>query len=150
MTAISLLLVLILILPVTVLAQASDTVNLTILHTNDFHGRIEPDSSGRGGSANIAGAINRIRAEVGAENVALLDAGDVYFAAPAISQLLMGESTIDVYNLISYDLAVFGNHEFDKGQDELQMRIAQSDFPWLGANVVLEGTDWDLPSGKPL
>ena len=145
-TVISLLLVLALILPATVLAKAPDTVNITILHTNDFHGRLEPDSSGRGGSANIAGAINRIRAEVGDENVALLDAGDIYFAAPAISQLLMGESTIDVYNLMSYDLAVFGNHEFDKGQDELQMRIAQSDFPWLGANVVLEGTDWDLPS----
>jgi 5'-nucleotidase/UDP-sugar diphosphatase len=145
LTIISLLLVLALILPTTALAKASDTVNITILHTNDFHGRLEADSSGRGGSANIAGAINRIKAEVGAENVALLDAGDVYFAAPAISQLLMGESTIDVYNLMGYDLAVFGNHEFDKGQDELQMRIAQSNFPWLGANVVLEGTEWDLP-----
>ena len=127
-------------------AGAAGTVNFTILHTNDFHGHLEADSSGRGGSANIAGVINRIRAEVGEENVALLDAGDIYFGAPAISQLLMGESTIDVYNLIGYDLAVFGNHEFDKGQDELQMRIAQSDFPWLGANVVLEGTEWDQPS----
>ena len=145
-TLVSLLLVLALILPTTVLAKAPEVVNITILHTNDFHGRLEADSSGRGGSANIAGAINRIKAEVGAENVALLDAGDVYFAAPAISQLLMGESTIDVYNLMGYDLAVFGNHEFDKGQDELQQRIAQSNFPWLGANVVLEGTEWDLPS----
>ena len=93
---VSLLLVLALILPTTALAKASDTVNITILHTNDFHGRIEADSSGRGGSANIAGVINRIKAAVGEENVALLDAGDVYFAAPAISQLLMGESTIDV------------------------------------------------------
>jgi 2',3'-cyclic-nucleotide 2'-phosphodiesterase (5'-nucleotidase family) len=58
----------------------------------------------------------------------------------------MGESTIDVYNLMGYDLAAFGNHEFDKGQDELAARVAQSNFPWLGANVVLEGTDWDLPS----
>jgi len=146
LTIISLMLVLALILPTTVLAKEPETVNITILHTNDFHGRLEADSSGRGGSANIAGAINRIKAEVGAENVALLDAGDVYFAAPAISQLLMGESTIDVYNLMGYDLAVFGNHEFDKGQDELQQRIAQSNFPWLGANVVLEGTEWDLPS----
>ncbi len=143
---VSLLLVLALILPTTVLAKAPETVNITILHTNDFHGRLEPDSSGRSGSANIAGAINRIKAAVGEENVALLDAGDVYFAAPAISQLLLGESAIDVYNLMGYDLAVFGNHEFDKGQAELQMRIAQSDFPWLGANVVLEGTEWELPS----
>ena len=121
------------------------SVQVTILHTNDFHGRLQADSSNRGGSANMAGEINRIRAAVGEQNVALLDAGDVYFAAQAISQLLMGESTIDIYNLIGYDVATFGNHEFDKGQDELAQRVAQSAFPWLGANVVLEGTDWDLP-----
>ena len=126
-------------------APPPDVAEITLLHTNDFHGRLETDSSGRGGSANIAGVVNSIRAEKGAKNVALLDAGDVYFAAPAISQLLMGESTIDVYNLMGYDVATFGNHEFDKGQDELAARVAQSDFPWLGANVVLEGTDWDLP-----
>ena len=145
LTVVSLFLVLALILPTTALAQAPNTVNITILHTNDFHGRLEADSSGRGGSANIASAINSIREEKGEEKVAVLDAGDVYFAAPAISQLLMGESTIDVYNLMGYDLAVFGNHEFDKGQDELAARVAQSNFPWMGANVVLEGTDWDLP-----
>jgi 5'-nucleotidase/UDP-sugar diphosphatase len=143
-----LVIVLVLVIPTTV--SGSSPIHVTLLHTNDFHGRIEPDSSGRGGSANIAGEINRIRAAVGAENVALLDAGDVYFAAPAISQLLMGESTIDIYNMMGYDLAVFGNHEFDKGQDELQTRVAQSNFPWLGANVVLEGTEWDLPAwAKP-
>lgn len=143
-----LVIVLVLVIPTSV--SGSSPIHVALLHTNDFHGHIEPDSSGRGGSANIAGEVNRIRAAVGAENVALLDAGDVYFAAPAISQLLMGESTIDIYNMIGYDLAVFGNHEFDKGQDELQTRIAQSNFPWLGANVVLEGTEWDLPAwAKP-
>jgi len=123
---------------------------VTLLHTNDFHGRLETDYKGRGGSAYMASIINGIRGSVGEENVALLDAGDVYFAAPAISQLLMGESTIDVYNMMGYDAAAFGNHEFDKGQEELADRVAQSDFPWLGANVVLEGTDWDLPAwAKP-
>jgi len=140
------LLVLAAIIPTSVSGQSgAGLVQITLLHTNDFHGRLEPDSSDRGGSANIAGEVNRIRAAVGAENVALLDAGDVYLAAPAISQLLMGESTIDIYNMIGYDLAVFGNREFDKGQEELAARVAQSSFPWLGANVVLEGTDWDLP-----
>jgi 5'-nucleotidase/UDP-sugar diphosphatase len=137
--------ILAMIIPTTALGKAPTVVNGTLLHTNDFHGRLEPDSSGRGGSAYIADKVNDIRATVGEENVVLMDAGDVYFAAPAISQLLMGESTIDVYNLMGYDVATFGNHEFDKGQDELAMRVAQSDFPWLGANVVLEGTDWDLP-----
>jgi len=140
-----LVVILAMIVPTSVFGQGGGGIQVTLLHTNDFHGRLEPDSSGRGGSAYIAGKVNEIRADVGEENVALLDAGDVYFAAPAISQLLMGESTIDVYNLMGYDLAAFGNHEFDKGQEELAARVAQSNFPWLGANVVLEGTDWDLP-----
>ncbi|MFC2177173.1 bifunctional metallophosphatase/5'-nucleotidase [Actinomycetota bacterium] len=125
--------------------RPSEAVEITLLHTNDFHGRLETDYKYRGGSAYLADAVNDVRAEVGAGNVALLDAGDVYFAAPAISQLLMGESTIDIYNMMGYDVAAFGNHEFDKGQDELAARVAQSEFPWLGANVVLEGTEWDLP-----
>jgi 2',3'-cyclic-nucleotide 2'-phosphodiesterase (5'-nucleotidase family) len=126
--------------------EAGDVVaEVTLLHTNDFHGRLETDYKSRGGSAYMAAIINDIRDSAGEANVALLDAGDVYFAAPAISQLLMGESTIDIYNMMGYDLAAFGNHEFDKGQVELAERVAQSDFPWLGANVVLEGTEWDLP-----
>jgi 2',3'-cyclic-nucleotide 2'-phosphodiesterase (5'-nucleotidase family) len=57
----------------------------------------------------------------------------------------MGESTVDIFNMMGYEMAVFGNHEFDKGQEILMERVAQSEYDWLGANVVLEGTDWDLP-----
>jgi 2',3'-cyclic-nucleotide 2'-phosphodiesterase (5'-nucleotidase family) len=135
------------IIPTAVFGKGGNNiVQATLLHTNDFHGRLETDYKGRGGSAYLSSVINDIRAAAGEENVVLLDAGDVYFAAPAISQLLMGESAIDIYNMMGYDLAAFGNHEFDKGQEELAARVAQSNFPWLGANVVLEGTDWDLPT----
>jgi len=139
------LLVLALILPATVLAEAPDLVEATILHTNDFHGNLQTDYRGRGGAAYIADKVNDIRAAVGEDNVLLIDAGDEYFAAPAISQLLMGESTIDIFNMMGYEMAVFGNHEFDKGQEILMDRVDQSEYAWLGANVVLEGTDWDLP-----
>jgi len=134
-----------LLLPAGASATPSADVDITILHTNDFHGRLEADSSFRGGAANLAGLINEIKTDVGKKNVVQIDAGDVYLAAPAISQLLLGESTIDVFNRLGYDVAVFGNHEFDKGQEELMARVDQSKFPWLGANVVLEGTEWDLP-----
>ena len=123
----------------------SHIVQATLLHTNDFHGNLETDYRGRGGAAYLSAQINHIREQAGEENVLLLDAGDEFFAAPAISQLLMGESTIDIFNMIGYNLAVFGNHEFDKGQEVLVERVNQSEYPWLGANVVLEGTDWDLP-----
>ena len=124
----------------------SDVVTITILHTNDFHGQLEPDYKGRGGSAYVAGAVDAVRADKGAGNVLLLDAGDVFFAAQAASQLALGESTIDIYNLMDYDVAAFGNHEFDKGQTVLISRTTQSDFPWVGANVVVSGTAWTHPS----
>jgi 2',3'-cyclic-nucleotide 2'-phosphodiesterase (5'-nucleotidase family) len=116
----------------------------TLLHTNDFHGNLESDYKGRGGSAYMAGVIDDVRAEEGEDNVLLVDAGDAFFGAPPISQLLMGESAIDVYNMLGYDVAAFGNHEFD-GQDVLQDRVEQSDFPWIGANIVLDGTAWEHP-----
>jgi len=140
-----LVIILAMIIPTSVFGQTPGVVHATLLHTNDFHGNLETDYKGRGGSAYMATKINEIRAAKGAENVVLLDAGDEFFAAPAISQLLMGESTIDIFNMLGYDLAVFGNHEFDKGQTVLSDRVTQSIYPWLGANVVLEGTDWDLP-----
>ncbi|MBC7263505.1 MAG: 5'-nucleotidase C-terminal domain-containing protein [Chloroflexi bacterium] len=134
------------VLALTAHGEASLQKQVTILHTNDFHGYLETDYRGRGGSAYMAGKINEIRTEVGAANVALLDAGDIYLGAAPISQLLLGESAIDIYNMIGYDVAAYGNHEFDKGQDVLMQRTAQSTFPWVSANIVLEGTEWDHPT----
>ena len=107
-----LIIILTLIIPVSAFGD-SHFVKATLLHTNDFHGRLETDYLGRGGAAYISGTANNIRDAVGEENVLLLDAGDEFFAAPAISQLLLGESTVDVYNLMGYDLAVFGNHHLE-------------------------------------
>jgi 2',3'-cyclic-nucleotide 2'-phosphodiesterase (5'-nucleotidase family) len=118
----------------------------TLLHTNDFHGYLQSDSSGRGGAAYLAGPVNAVRPEMGAPNVALLDAGDIFLGGAPISQLLEGESTIDVFNMIGYDIAAIGNHEFDKGQDLLQTRIDQSTWPWVSANIVVAGTEWDSPT----
>jgi len=101
---------------------SSAVVTITILHTNDFHGYLESDYKGRGGSAYMATVINDIRTAKGEENVVLLDAGDVYLGAAPISQLLLGESAIDIYNMLGYDVAAYGNHEFDKGQTVLISR----------------------------
>jgi len=146
----ALVIILVMIVPTSVFAEKgiegkNAAVQVTLMHTNDFHGRLEADSSNRGGAANLMGIINAVRADYGADNVVLMDAGDEYFAAPAISQLLMGESTIDVFNMMGYDVATYGNHEFDKGQEVLAERTEQADYPWLGANIVLEGTDWEHP-----
>jgi 2',3'-cyclic-nucleotide 2'-phosphodiesterase (5'-nucleotidase family) len=127
-------------------SDARATKQITILHTNNFHGYLQSDSRGRGGSAYMAGKINQIRTEVGAENVALLDAGNAYMAGPPISGLLLGESTIEIYNMMGYDVAAYGNHEFDKGPPLIISRTNQSLFPWISANIVIAGTEWDQPS----
>ncbi len=121
-------------------ASAQGPVNITILHTNDFHGNLQVDYKGRGGSANLAGYVNEVKAEVGEGNVVLLDAGDTMQGQP-ISNLLDGASVIDIYNTMGYRAAAIGNHDFDWGQDVLAARVAQSNFPWLAANIVLAGTN---------
>ena len=120
-------------------------VQLTILHTNDFHGHLLPESRGRGGSAYIQSYVQGVQAEVGEENVLLVDAGDVMQGTP-ISNICpegWGHSTIDVYNILGYDVVAVGNHEFDRQVAEpgtLEARIDQSRFPWVSANILVEGT----------
>lgn len=138
---------------------ASSTVKqITILHTNDIHGRhlpvrVEPGNAtaqtgdpGRseqsfsrpgliGGFAHLAGAVAQVRREKGADNVLLVDGGDT-FGDDMLGNLTKGEAMIRLMNAVDYDLMALGNHDFDYGvarTAELQ-RIAQ--FPMRGANVV--------------
>ena len=126
----------------------------TFVSTNDFHGQLE---TGRtvgtpaklvGGSAFNMTYINTYRA-ANPLGTLLMDGGDIMQGTP-ISNLLWGESVIDVYNHMGYMASVVGNHEFDWGQARLQERIAQAEFPILLANVFNEGTDtrpdWLVPT----
>ncbi len=116
------------------------TATITILHTNDFHGNLDPNLiNNYPGMARIAYAINNVRAAVGAANVALLDAGDI-MQGTLVSNLFQGESTIDIYNYMGYKAATFGNHEFDWGKPTLTERTTQADFPFITANIVVDNT----------
>ena len=115
----------------------------TFLSTNDFHGQLETgklvSNKPVGGAAFNMTYINNYRA-LNPLGTSLFDAGDIMQGTP-ISNLLKGESVIDVYNQMGYQTAVVGNHEFDWGQATLQDRITQAGFPFLGANIYYEGTD---------
>ena len=124
----------------------------TFLSTNDFHGQLETgklvSSKLVGGAAYNMTYINNYKA-LNPLGTLLLDGGDIMQGTP-ISNLLWGESVIDVYNHMGYQAAVVGNHEFDWGQARLQERMAQAEFPILLANVFNEGTDtrpdWLVPT----
>jgi uncharacterized repeat protein (TIGR01451 family) len=125
-------------------------ISFTLLHTNDFHGNLQPAGSNPG-MARLAYRIDQIRTSVGAENTLLLDAGDI-MQGTLLSNLFHGESTIDLYNYVGYDAATFGNHEFDWGQDVIISRTQEADFPFVTSNIVNDDTGdcatagWQTPA----
>ena len=124
----------------------------TFLSTNDFHGQLETgklvSKQPVGGAAFNMTYINNYKA-LNPLGTSLFDAGDIMQGTP-ISNLLRGESVIDVYNHMGYMASVTGNHEFDWGQAKLQERMAQANFPILAANIFHAGTDirpdWLVPT----
>ena len=123
---------------------------ITILHHNDFHGQLEAAGSNPGISK-LAYVVNDIRTTVGADNVLLVDAGDE-MQGSLLSNIYQGEPVIDVYNNLGYDVATFGNHEFDWGQTVLITRTGEALYPYVSANIVLNDTGdcatagWGSPS----
>ena len=146
--------------PVT--AAPAVPVTFTILHTNDFHGQLEPsnsnpNSASNPGMARTANVVNLIRGAKGAANVLLVDAGDE-MQGSLLSNVGDGTATgkgmptIDVYNTMGYNVATFGNHEFDWGQDNLKARMDQATYPYVSANIVVNDTgncataSWTTPT----
>ena len=128
-----------------ILAFSSATgQDLVILHTNDTHSQIEPLSSGNykglGGVVRREKYISQVRAEN--KNVILLDAGDFSQGTPYFT-LFRGDVEIELMNALKVDVATFGNHEFDNGQEELARRIKMASFPVVNANYDLKGTPLD-------
>ncbi len=112
-------------------AAAGDTVQLIAM--NDFHGRISPQSGGDGslvlddgttqtvgGAAHIGAALTSLRSQYGdADSSFFVGAGDLISASPYNSSVFKDEPTIEVLNALGMDSSSVGNHEFDRGQEEL-------------------------------
>lgn len=123
------------------------TVEVQILGLNETHGQLVPlRRAGRlaGGAATLAAYLEREQAE-NPRRTLILDSGD-FMQGPPISSFFEGASTVEAFNAIGVDGAAVGNHEFDWGQDALQQRIAEAEFPFLAVNVVDEDTG-EAPAG---
>lgn len=128
---------------------------IVILSTTDVHGKIAPYNYANKefdpkGMAKAASLIHETRHKE--ENVILLDNGDLIQGTPlAHYALTVSEApnpAICIHNLLRYDAAVIGNHEFNYGKEKLEKVINESQFPWLSANVVKRGTTEPF-FGKP-
>src|SRR5205814_7400025 len=106
-------------------------VEIQILAFNDFHGNLQtPDpvevteADGTqhkivsGGAAHLASALAGLRA--GHANTITVSAGDTIGASPLISANYLDEPSIDAMNLLGLEINSVGNHEFDRGADELR------------------------------
>ena len=114
---------------------------LVILHSNDTHSQIEPqtvgENKGLGGYERRENYIEKVRKEY--PNVLLMDAGDYSQGTPYFT-LFKGDVEIELMNALGYDVATIGNHEFDNGTAELARRVKMASFPIVCANYDFTGT----------
>ena len=123
-----------------------NTRHLTVLHTNDVHSYIDPfpanhtKNPNAGGVARRAAIIDNIRKEN--PNVLLLDAGDIFQGTPYFNYY-GGELEFKLMNMMKYDLATIGNHDFDNGIDGLYAQLPNAEFEFVSANYNFKNTILD-------
>lgn len=138
-------------------------LTLTVLGTTDLHGNVynwdyfknaEYDDRAHNdiGAAKCATLIDAVRTERGAASCITLDAGDTIQGTPLAYYYAKVEPITGgvmhpmalAMNMIGYDAAALGNHEFNYGLDILRTFQSQLHHPLLGANAL----DWS--TGRPV
>ncbi|KLN66091.1 MULTISPECIES: bifunctional UDP-sugar hydrolase/5'-nucleotidase UshA [Vibrio] len=116
--------------------EADKTYKLTVLHTNDHHGRFWQNKYGEYGMAARKTLIDELRAEVAAEGGSslLLSGGDINTGVPE-SDLQDAEPDFKGMSKIGYDAMALGNHEFDNPLEVLMKQKDWANFPMLSANI---------------
>lgn len=123
--------------PFAALGSTDERNYLTVLHTNDWHSRIEafPDTdknnAGKGGAAARASLIKQIRANT--SNVLLLDAGDIFQGTPYFN-FYEGALEYQLMTEMGYDIATLGNHDFDNGIQGIVKQLPNAGFCFVNAN----------------
>lgn len=109
-------------------------ISVKIVAFNDYHGNLEspgtfgPNQVGNnansgnrpdvGGAEFMAAYVAGMRAKN--PNTVVVGAGDLIGASPLVSALFFDEPAVETLNKIGLDFSSVGNHEFDKGKDELR------------------------------
>ena len=123
----------------------SSTRSLLIVHTNDTHSCIEPLSplladtaqADKGGYLRRAALLKDLRRQD--PHLLLFDAGD-FSQGSAYYSLYHGDVEVGLMNIIGYDAATIGNHEFDFGLDNMARIFRQARFPIVCCNYDFTGT----------
>lgn len=135
----ALILVILLVLGVGICAGcAAKKEDVTILYTNDVHTYINNTTQNEAGEevkllsyASVAAMKKDLESK--GENVLLVDAGD-HSQGTAFGGLDEGASIIKIMNKAGFDVATFGNHEFDYGMFRTFAIMDEADFPYISCN----------------
>lgn len=104
---------------------------LTIIHTNDTHSHLDAFQADStlciGGVVGRAAFVDSVRRADGRRRVLLVDAGDYSQGTPYFSTF-GGKAEIKAMNIMGYDVACVGNHEFDNGVENLVKRLRRARF----------------------
>ncbi|MFJ9610857.1 bifunctional metallophosphatase/5'-nucleotidase [Kitasatospora sp. NPDC101176] len=131
----------------------------TVMGTTDLHGRVlnwdyftdavyADKAHNEVGLAKISTLANQVREEKGWDRCLLIDSGDIiqgtqltYYYARIEPIATDGDNVPDhpmavAMNLMGYDAAALGNHEFNYGIPTVKAFEDQLEFPLLGANAL--------------
>ncbi|USB35142.1 bifunctional 2',3'-cyclic-nucleotide 2'-phosphodiesterase/3'-nucleotidase [Paenibacillus sp. YPG26] len=132
----------------------NSNLKLRIMETTDIHTNLmsydyyKDQVSPTVGLVKTASLVKQAREEV--KNTLLVDNGDLIQGTPLgtyvakVDQLQEPGSVHPVYkamNMMGYDIATFGNHEFNYGLDFLNKSIQGASFPYVNANVYVDDHD---------
>lgn len=125
--------------------EKDKTYDITILHTNDHHGRFWQNDRGEYGLSAQKTLVDSIRQEVAAQggSLLLLSGGDINTGVPE-SDLQDAEPDFRGMKLIGYDAMALGNHEFDNPLSVLRQQEKWAGFPLLSANIYQKSTQQRL------
>ena len=125
--------------------MAGGNKELVILHTNDSHSTVMPLNenladtmlAGRGGFLRRLSMINEERAKN--PKLLLFDSGD-FSQGSTYYTMFKGDVESGLMNLMKYDAATIGNHEFDFGLDNMARLFKRCNFPIVCSNYDFTGT----------
>ncbi len=109
----------------------AENVKITLLGVGDIY-KFDGGKT-RGGMARLNAVA---RAEKAANpNMLYLFDGDM-FSPSLMSGLDKGENMVKLSEIVPFDLAVPGNHEFDFGPELFMERIKTTKYPWAAINIT--------------
>lgn len=127
-------------------ANPKPTEHLRVVYTTDVHGNFFPTdfirrAPARGSLARAHTAIELMRAESGADNLLLLDNGDILQGQPTAYYFNFIDTAsrhiaAEIYEFMGYDAATIGNHDVETGHAVYDRWRRDTGIPILGANVI--------------